>query len=507
MSDAFLQSLGALATWPNPLYVVLGTLVGQACGIVPGLSGTTAIVLLMPLTFSMEPLAAMFLLLPMLGGSSQGGALSAILINVPGTAVNTATALDGHPLARQGRAGMAVGASATASALGAIFGLAVLAAALPVLRRSLLWFGPPEFFLLTLMALAFIAVAVEGTFLASLISGALGLLLGMHGYVRVIGGERFTFGSTYLWDGVRLAPAFIGLFAVAGAVELLARSGRGSAVASPSGTGVWEGISAVFHHWRVLLRSSIIGLLVGIVPAVGGTVANMLAYAAARRTSPTPETFGRGNIAGVIAPEAASDAKDGGALMPTLALGIPGSEAMAILLGVFALHGIAPGQRMFTTQLPVVWAIILALLASNIISSLLALLGSRQLIRLMHVPTSLYAPAILCLSLVGAYAADRNPWDPLAAMIFGGAGFAMKALGYSRIALVIGLMLGRTAEAAFFQSLDIARGSPSIFITRPVSLVLVLLIASALAAPFLLRRRESAGRVSNQGDTPITGGL
>lgn len=503
MSDAFLQALGTLATWPNPLHVVLGTLIGQAFGVIPGLSGSTAIVLLMPLTFSMPPLAAMFLLLPMLGGSSQGGALSAILINVPGTAVNTATALDGHALARQGRAGVAIGASATASALGAIFGLAVLAVTLPVLRRSLLWFGPPEFFLLTLMALAFIAVAVEGTFLAGLISGVLGLLLGMHGYVRVVGGERFTFGSTYLWDGVRLAPAFIGLFAIAGAVELLIRSERTSAMASSSGPGVWEGVTAVFSHTRVLLRSSTIGLLVGIVPAVGGTVANMLAYAAARRTSPAPETFGRGNVAGVIAPEAASDAKDGGALMPTLALGIPGSEAMAILLGVFALHGIAPGQQMLTTHLSVVWAIVLALLAGNIISSLLALLASRQLIRLMEVPASLYAPAILCLSLVGAYTVDRNPWDPLAAMLFGGAGYAMKALGYSRIALVIGLMLGRTAEVAFFQSLDIARGSPWVFITRPVSLVLVLLITAALATPFLLRCRESAGRVPNQGDTSV----
>jgi putative tricarboxylic transport membrane protein len=500
MWQAMLQGLAEVAVWPNPALVVLGTLVGLIFGMIPGLSGAIAIAIMIPATFSMDLTEAICLLLPMLGGSAFGGSLSAILINIPGTSVNAATTFDGYQLARQGKAGVAIGASAAASALGATFGLAVLVASIPVLTRLLLLFGPPEVFMLTFMGLTVIALAVEGSLIASLISGGLGLMLSFHGYIEVVGGVRFTFGQSILWDGIPLLPVFIGLFAISGGIELLIGS---ETVASPVAItqrmrhGAWQGISSVFRHWGVFLTSSLIGTIIGIIPGVGGAVSNFVAYGVAKQHSKDPESFGKGNVAGVIAPEAANDSKDGGALMPTLSLGIPGSEVMAILLGAFVLHGIDPGRSMFTQHLDLVWTIVLALFASNWLTSVLGVIFANQIIRLTLVPVRLYAPPIICVSLIGAYAVNQNPWYPALALIFGILGFTMKRLGYSRVALVIGLMLGTGTEAAFFQSVQIARGSYLIFWQRPLSILLFLVILVALATPFVREyRRRTAARAA-----------
>ncbi len=498
MIESLHEALALALTWPNPLLILLGTLIGQIFGMIPGLSGAVAISLMIPLTFTMPLHQALFLLLPALGGSAFGGSLSAILLNIPGTAVNAATCFDGHPLARQGKAGLAIGASAAASAGGALFGLLVLAAAIPVMLTALLLIGPPEVFMLSFLGLCVIGLAAQGSMIAALLSGGLGLLLSFHGYISVVGGTRFTFETDLLWDGLPLAPVFIGLFAISGVVELLSAGDRiaGSAVRPGRfGAGAWQGVLAVFRHPRVFLSSSALGTLVGIIPGVGGSVTNVIAYSLARQSAKDPESFGRGNVAGVIAPEAANDSKDGGALIPTLALGVPGSEVMAILLGAFALHGIDPGRQMFTEHLDLVWVILVALVASNILTSALGLTFSRWLIALTRVPVSLIGPPILCLCLAGAYGLEQNPWHPVVALIFGALGVAMTRLGYSRVALIIGFMLGANVETAFFQSVQIARGSAAIFWERPISLTLFLLIVLALALPFLkaaLRRRAGA---------------
>ena len=497
MIEALQDAIGLALTWPNPLFILAGTVIGQIFGMIPGLSGSVAIALMIPLTFSMSLHQALFLLLPALGGSAFGGSLSAILLNIPGTAVNAATCFDGHPLARQGKAGLAIGAAAAASALGALFGLLVLAAAIPIMLTALLLIGPPEVFMLSFLGLCVIGLAAEGSMIAALLSGALGLLLSFHGYVSVVGGTRFTFEAGWLWDGLPLAPVFIGLFAVSGVVELLMRGDRVSKSEIPPqrvGTDVWRGLRQVFRHKRVFLTSSAIGTLIGIIPGVGGSVTNLIAYSVARHGDKDPESFGQGNVAGVIAPEAANDSKDGGALIPTLALGIPGSEVMAILLGAFALHGVDPGRQLFAEHLHLVWVILLALVASNILTSALGLAFSRWLIAITRVPVSTLAPPILCLCLVGAYGLEQNLWHPIIALAFGALGVAMTQLGYSRVALIIGFMLGAKVETAFFQSVQIARGSHTVFWERPISLTLFLLILVALLLPFLRaagrRRRE-----------------
>ena len=309
MVHALLLALNALVQWPNPALILVGGLVGTIAGMIPGLGGAVVVALMIPLTFSMTPIATMFLLLTAQGGVSQAGAVTGILVGMPGSSVNAATVLDGHELAKQGKAGVAIAASAVASALGLYLGVAVLAASIPVLLRLLLLLGPPEFFMMTFMGLAIIALVGEGSLLGNLISGTLGLLLSMIGYVTVSGGQRFTFGSSYLWDGLGLVPLFIGLFAVSGAVELLLRNTQVAWIEQSSASQLWEGVCAVFRNWGVLLQSSALGIVVGMIPGVGGAVTNVLAYGVARHTSKHPESFGRGNIVGVIAPEAASDSR------------------------------------------------------------------------------------------------------------------------------------------------------------------------------------------------------
>lgn len=495
MIDGIAAAIGHMWQWPNPLLVVTGTLLGMLFGMIPGLSGALAIALMIPLTFTLDIYEAMFLLLPALGGSAFGGSISAILIGIPGTSVNAATVFDGHALARLGKADLAIGASAAASALGAIGGLVVLAASIPVLIEVLLLFGPPEVFMLTFLGLTIIAVAVEGSFIACFLSGLLGILISFHGYVTVVGGSRFTFDTTYLWDGLPLLPVFIGLFAVAGGIELLL---GGATVVRPedarrishshSWRGTLEGVMSVFKNPRIFLQSSFIGVVIGIIPGVGGAVSNMLAYGVARQSSRDPESFGKGNVAGVIASEAANDAKDGGALMPTLALGIPGSEVMAILLGAFVLHGIEPGRVMLIEHIDIVWAIILALLVSNVLTSAIGVGFARYLIRLTIIPVRYYAPPIICVALLGAYGVHQNLVDPVVALIFGVIGFAMMRLGYSRVALIIGLMLGAATEESFFQSIQIARGSYGIFVERPVAAGLAAFIVLTVIFTFIRAR-------------------
>jgi putative tricarboxylic transport membrane protein len=488
MFNAMIQALGEMMLWPNPLFLVVGSLIGLIFGVIPGLSGATAIVLMIPLTYNLTIFQSIMLLLPALGGSAFGGSISAILLNIPGTSVNVATAFDGYPLTKQGRAGEAIAASATASALGAISGLIVLTISIPILIRILLLFGPAEYFMMTFFGLTIIALAVEGSLLTSMLSGLLGIILSFHGFVQVVGGLRFTYGIRYLWDGFNLTPVFLGLFAINGAVQLLL--GQEETIAGGIEKvkgGIVKGIISVFVNWKLFIQSSLIGIIIGIVPGVGGAVSNFAAYIFAVRASKNPETFGKGNIQGVIASESANDSKDGGALMPTLSLGIPGSVAMAILIGAFSVHGINMGRSLFTQNLYLVWGIILALFFSNILVSTFGLLSANFLVKFAVIPIKLFAPVIICISLLGAFAVNRRLFDCLVAVMFGIIGYFFTKFNYSRVALVIGLMLGSRTETYFFQALQISRGSYAIFWTRPISLFLGLFVISIIISPLVRR--------------------
>jgi putative tricarboxylic transport membrane protein len=476
-------------SWPAVAFLFAGSLLGQVFGILPGLTGSIAMALLIPITFSLTPEQAMALLGGAMGAATFGGAITAILFNTPGTPNNAATCLDGYPLAQQGKAGYALGAAATASALGAILGLIVLMAVIPVMRQIVLAFGPPEFFLLAIFGLTIIASVSEGSFLNGLIAGALGLLVSTIGLSPVAADKRFTFGSMFLWDGISLVPALIGLFAIAEMINLVVNAKTISRSGTIISGGILEGIKSVFKNFFLFLRCSAIGTFIGAIPGVGGSVANFVAYTHATQTEKNGK-FGSGDIRGVIASESSNDAKDGGALIPTLSLGIPGCPTAAMLMGGLMIHGIFPGKELIVDNLPLVYTLIVTLVASNIITSTVGLLMGNQLAKITTMPTTILAPVIIVFTVIGAYAARGCMGDVIVGMAFGVFGYWMIKVQFSRIPIIIALVLGPLAEQSFHTAIQISRGSYLVFFTRPFSLLLMVLIIFGVAFPFVQSYRK-----------------
>jgi putative tricarboxylic transport membrane protein len=495
MLESTLSALHFLFTPAGVFFLCLGVVAGLVFGVMPGLGGTTAIALLMPLTFTLEANNAMLLVGGVMGAISAGGSISAILINTPGTAPNAATCFDGYPLAQQGKAGLAIGAAAAASTVGGFIGIFTLLAVIPVMKSIVLLFGPPEYFMLALMGLTAIAVSTGGQFLRGLIAGALGLILAFIGYDAVGGTVRFTMGSEYLWDGIQLVPALTGLFALS---EMIALSVSGGTIAAEKSTGritsVLQGALLAIKHWKTTLQGSAIGTIIGAIPGLGGTVASFLAYTGAMHISKSPETFGKGNIEGVIGPEASNNSKDGGSLIPTLAFGIPGSAEMAVFLGVLVLHGIEPGPMLLIRHEGVMFSLILALLAATLLSNVITLAVARPLAMITRVDVHILVPVVVVVALAGVYALRETLGDVILAGIFGVLGYIMIRFQFPRVTLVIALILGELAERSYHQSLNMADGDWTIFFTRTTSLILFVLIIGFLIMPVLrsLRQRPAA---------------
>lgn len=493
--ETFADGLGHLSgAWPMAL-LFIGTVIGLIFGVVPGLGGTTAIALLTPLTIAMQPFEAIILMAGVMAATATSGAVTAILINTPGTAPNAATVLDGYPLAKQGRAGFAIGAAATASGIGGLLGIGFLIAVIPITREIVLAFGPPEFFLLAALGLCAVAVSTEGKFLRGLIVACFGLAVATIGFDDVSGEIRYTFGSTYLWDGVKLVPAMIGLFAVAEMINLWAKGG--SVVEDPTKTKidfrqVLQGCREAFRRWGVVLRGSAIGAGVGALPGVGGTVAAFLAYTVASQSDRNRENFGKGEIAGVIAPESANNAKEGGALIPTLAFGIPGSAEMAVFLGVLVLHGLAPGPTIMTQHMDIIWTLILATVGAGVIGMLITLVAASPIARLTLVDSRALVPIVISFGLIGSYSLNNEILDVALTLAFGLIGFMFLRLGFPRLTFPIALVLGPIMETSYFQSMLIGDGSHLIFVESLPAKILMALLIVAIAFPairFLLKRR------------------
>jgi putative tricarboxylic transport membrane protein len=495
--EAAIEAATVIFSWPTILFVILGTLLGMLFGALPGLGGIVVLALLIPLTIGMDATEAMALFGAALGGVAFGGSVSAILINVPGTAPNAATLLDGYPMTRNGQSGPAIGAAAAASAFGAIFGLVVLVLLIPVARAVVLAFAAPEFFMLTMFGIVVIAFVTRGGLIKGIVAGGFGLLFDFVGWDPLTGTVRFNIievarigvADSYLYDGVKLVPAAIGLFALA-EILFLSVTER-ETIADPEkyerSEGVLEGVMAVVKRPVLVIRSSTIGMLVGTVPGVGGTIATFISYLAAVQASSDPDRFGTGEISGVIASEAANDAKDGGALLPTLTFGIPGSATTALILGALILHGIAPGPQLLTDQLPVVFAIVIALLVSNVLTSSIGILVADHLTKITTISTSYLIPLIVVVSFWGAFTVNNSFGDVVMAVFLGILAFFMLLYDYSRIALIIGLILGTTAETRFDQSINAYDQGFLIFFTRPISLVLFLGLILMITYPMLKR--------------------
>jgi Uncharacterized protein conserved in bacteria len=455
------------------------------------LGGPVALSLLIPITFELEPQLAFLILAATLGGVNFGGSITAILLNTPGTAPNAATTFDGFPLAKQGRGTEAIAAAAIASGTGSLLGITLFIIFLPVLTPLALAFWSPEYFWLALVGIATIAVASRGSVFDDLIAGGVGILLTFHGVSAITGGIRYTADTQYLQAGVPLVPVIIGLFAIAQMIELFASEHTIAEAGSLAGNR-WDGVRSAFSNWSVMATSGVVGWVVGVIPGVGGTVANFVAYLQTKERSEAPETFGTGNIAGVIASEAANDAKDGGSLIPTLSLGIPGSASTAVLLSAFLLHGMTPGPLLITEHLDVVFTVLLALVASNILTSVIGLFGSRVFVRVTRLPATTLVPIVFTLAVVGAFAVRSRIGDVTLMTGFGLLGYAMWRLNISRVALVIGLVLGGLVEENFHRSLQLSGGKYSIFISRPLSLILIAVLVIILTIP-VMRRVSSNG--------------
>lgn len=496
-TEALFSALSQLSQPYNFLILAIGAVAGMVLGALPGLF-LAGLTIGMTFTFGWEPGTAMFLMAGMMGAATEGGSVPAILLNIPGEAPNAATCFDGHPMARRGEAGRAVGLAAASSFLGAVIGMVFLILLIPFVKIIVLSFGPPEFFMLVIFGLLTVAFAARGNMLKGLVSAGIGVLLSLIGFSPVHGVMRFNMGSeNYMWDGIPLVPFFIGLFAIA---ELVNHILRGDTIAAGGERvkvgvlGAFRGFVEVFHYKVCLVRSSAIGILAGIIPGIGGVLANFLSYSMTVQFSKNDGAvkFGEGNPEGIIASEASNDAKDGGSLLPTIIFGIPGSAGMAVLLGAFILHGLQPGFFFIREHMDIVFVLILGFVVSNFLASLMAAFGADVLARVTTLKVGYVVPAAFLLSVGGAYAARENIWDVGIAVLAGIMGFAFNRFGFSLVTLVIGFLLGIRAEQSFVQSLQMSGGDYSIFVTRPITVTLMLLSVLMLCLPMLSSRKAKA---------------
>ncbi|WP_134704180.1 tripartite tricarboxylate transporter permease [Ammoniphilus sp. YIM 78166] len=484
--EAFVTLFTGVHFW----LMIGGALLGLLVGALPGLGGGMAIALLLPLTYSMDPGMAVVLLITAYGANPLGGSIPAILINTPGSGENASTTLDGYPLAKQGKAGIAIGAVMMSSALGTIIGFIALIFLIPFSREIVLAFSYPEFFMMALFGLTVIVMVTKGNRGKGMIAAGFGLLFSFVGREPVNGSSRFTFHNIHLEDGLAVVAVVIGLMALGEAISLYAKNETVSKNdENMKVDGILKGFWEAFRHWGVTLRSSIIGIIIGAVPGVGGQVAGFLAYGQAAQFSKHPERFGKGAVEGVIASEASHNAKEAGSFLPTLAFGIPGSSAMAILLGGLILHGISPGPEMMLRNLDVVYLLMVAWMVGGIVTAIAGSIAGKYLVFITKVPSQYIAPAIIFLTIIGVYSLKQSMVDVFVLVFFGMLGFQMKKYGFPRVAMVIGFVLGSLTEISFQQTVS-GMGYLGFF-TRPFSLILLILTLVAFFYPSWQSRRQA----------------
>jgi putative tricarboxylic transport membrane protein len=487
--EGWLHGFQSLSSPHELLFLGLGVTVGLFVGVLPGLGGVATLALITPLTYGMSTVSSFALAGGVMGAVPMGGAITAILLNTPGHGANVVTCLDGYPLATQGKAGLAIGAAASSNAIGGLIGAITVLAVLPLANVLVFAVGPPEFFLLALLGLLLVATISRGRLLRSVISAGFGLMLATVGYSSVTGGARFTFGSDYLWNGIPITPPLIGMFAVAEMLNLMIKGGSVlNTQTSVKVTNVTSGLVESFRHWGTLLQGSLIGTFLGCIPGCGAAVSSFLSYSITARFSKDPESFGKGNIKGIIATEAAVNAKDGSTLIPTLALGVPGSAEMAVFMGILILHGMQPGPFMLIGHQTEIYSLIWAITASCFVASAIGLLLARPLSKVTAIDSQLLAPIVIVIAFAGSYAVDREVDNIIITAVFALFGYMSIRFDFPRIAMVMAMVLGGIALRSYEQSMMISNGSWSIFVTRPVCMVLVFCIIVGLLAPILLRR-------------------
>ena len=495
-------SLAGMFSISGLFYLTLGVVFGLIIGILPGLGGMFALSMLLPFLLELAPYNSLALLIGTYAATPAGGAITAILLGVPGTVSSAATVLEGFPMAKKGLAGEAIGAALTASAIGGVTGAAVLLLMTPILRQIVLLFGPSEMVMLTLLGVSFVGMlGGEGGVTKSWISGCFGLLLATVGLDMVTGKERFTFGMTELWDGLPLIAVVLGLFALAEMMELSKNQADYHTEKKLNFgvvRGMLKGAGFAIANFYLILRCSIIGVVIGMIPGIGGETAIFLAYGHAAQTSKNSQKFGQGAIEGVIAPEAANNAKEGGALIPTIGLGVPGSALMAIFLGAFMLMGLYPGPGMLLKSMDIVLVIIWALMLGSVIASLIAFLFGVPMVKLVYrLKNSWLAVSVVALSTFGVYVSRSLFIDLVVLFSVCILGIFMKFYNFPRASLLVGFVLGGLLEKNTQQAYSIFGWK---FFLQPLSMVILAIIIAGMVIPKIIKRHQKKSLPPKKGE-------
>lgn len=493
MYQPFLDNLLQLAQPLTLLILTAGLLLGLFFGALPGLSATMAVAILLPITFSMEPDMGLAMLVATYIGGISGGLVAATLLRIPGTPSSIATTFDAYPLACKGEATKALATGMIASAVGGLISLAVLVAFAPMLSRFAIRFGAHEYAMLTLAALMLVIVLSQANLLKGLATAFLGLAVATVGFAPIGGTQRFTFGVVDLMGGIGIVPFMVGLFAVSQLIrEATEKSVRVRQNFDIRGTGVR--LSEFVANIGNMLRSSAIGIGIGVLPGIGGAASNLVAYGAARQASKNPEEFGKGAIAGVCASESANNASIGGALLPLITLGIPGDGVTAILIGGFTIHGLQPGPLLFQNAPDVVAMIYAAFLVATLLLLIVQLATIRIFPRVLLVPRHYLLPVLAMLMVVGTYAADNRLFDVWLMLGFGVLGYLLERYGFPLAPMVLGFVLGPIFETNLRRALMYSEGDLLSFVTRPISGVLLVIAVALLfyGASSLMRSRRAA---------------
>jgi putative tricarboxylic transport membrane protein len=483
----------AVALQPiNLLYCFIGVFIGTLVGVLPGIGPVSAMSLLLPVTLSGTPESGIIMMAGIYYGSMYGGSTTSILVNIPGEAASVVTCIDGHEMAKQGRAGPALGIAALGSFAAGTFAIVALMLVAPALARVAIAFGPPEYFSLMVLGLTILSFLSQGSMAKSLLMATFGIVLGLVGIDQITAQARMTFDRLELLDGIGLVPIVMGLFGVAEILFNLEQELRRDVMQARIGS-LWPSLADWTASKWAVLRGTVLGFFLGILPGGGAVIASFASYALEKKISATPERFGKGAIEGVAGPEAANNAAAGGAFIPLMTLGIPPNVVMALLLGAFIIHGLQPGPLMMTQRPDLFWGIVASMYIGNAMLLVLNMPMIGMWVQVLKLPYRILFPLILMFCIVGVFASGNAAFDVFVMVVFGVLGYLMRKFGYEPAPLVLAFVLGPMLENNLRKSLILSQGDFTVFLERPISAVCLLLAAVALLAPLFpaLARRRS----------------
>ena len=502
MIDALVNGLVILMDPFRMLMLFAGVVIGITVGILPGLGGLMGMALVLPFLFGMDSYAGIAMLIGIAAAVPSADTFPSVLMGIPGSSGSQATIMDGYPMARKGQAARALSASFMASLLGGLIGAAALTALIPFARPLVLAFGSPELFMLTILGLSMVGVLSGSRPLLGIIGAVAGLTLGMVGGAPVAPEYRFVFGELYLYDGFSLVILALGLFAIPEIIDLLAKGGSIAQRGPGLGGGWMDGVRDTLRNKWLVVRHSLFGVIIGAIPGMGSSIIDWLNYGYVVQTSKDRSQFGKGDVRGVIAPEAANNSREGGVLMPTLLFGVPGSSAMALFLGALLIFGIQPGPALLRDDLDLVFVIIWSLAIGNVMGTMICLALSRPIARLTFVPFHFIAPVVLCIVILGAFQETRHWGDLVALFCFGLVGWLMKRIEMPRPPLLIGFILSGLAERYLWMSYNLYDWD---WLYRPLVITIGALCIALVIGGIWLKRRSATGEQASQLPTADAG--